>query len=439
MTTYKYCKQAILLGIAIIFALMSATAFAASAAPTASTVLVDGKDTVYDAYNIDDFNYFKLRDLAFSLNGSEKQFEVGWDEANNAISLTSGRPYTVVGGEMTGKGDGAKSASPTDSKVYIDGDEVQFTAYNIDGNNYFKLRDIGEAINFGVDWDDARNTIVIDTGKVYTPAEVTTGQKEKPVEEKTGGNTGGGLGSGPEIKTNYSTAELAKIRSDIEALIQNEPTGGKTITAGELDELLRPYSKSYGDGNTNYYKEMYGHFEKRSAKWSVAENCQISENWSGIPDIMARKSETLHVVYIYAPDMEGTVECSLNTEDDNFYYMYTWLKTKTVGDLYTIEKKPYEEYDYDNKEIDIKVTLYPDAVVDGQECIVYRYQYDKSVTYYWFSKTKGIDILWQYFEDGSQEATAFFTFEEKFIDCDNNFYNPDKQGVTKWNEETSGV
>ena len=56
---------------------------------------------------------------------------------------------------------------PTPSKVYINGKEVQFTAYNIDGYNYFKLRDIGKALNFGVLWDGANNTIRIDTTEDY--------------------------------------------------------------------------------------------------------------------------------------------------------------------------------------------------------------------------------------------------------------------------------
>jgi len=93
-------------------------AFAAAASPTASTVLVNGSEVAFDAYNIANNNYFKLRDLAYTLNGTEKQFEVGWDGANNAISLTSGQPYTTTGGEMTGKGGGAKEAAPTDSRIY---------------------------------------------------------------------------------------------------------------------------------------------------------------------------------------------------------------------------------------------------------------------------------------------------------------------------------
>ena len=70
---------------------------------------------------------------------------------------------------MKGKGAGNKTPTPTNSKIYLDGKEVKFTAYNIEDNNYFKLRDIGAAFDFGVDWDGANDTIVIDTSIVYTP------------------------------------------------------------------------------------------------------------------------------------------------------------------------------------------------------------------------------------------------------------------------------
>ena len=139
------------------------------ARPTSSIVLVNGKNTAFDAYNINDNNYFKLRDLAYILSGSQKQFEVAWDAANNAIILTSGKPYSAVGGEMTEKGSGSKTPIPTSATIYLDDRIVWFTAYNIDGNNYFKLRDVGQAFDFGVDWDGARNTIVIDTSIGYTP------------------------------------------------------------------------------------------------------------------------------------------------------------------------------------------------------------------------------------------------------------------------------
>ena len=140
-----------------------------TAIPTASTVMVNGKQVSFDAYNIGGNNYFKLRDMAYVLSGSEKQFEVTWDGAKNAINLISGAPYTAVGGEMAAKGDGNKQATPTTSVIYLDGVQVTLTAYNIGGNNYFKLRDLGQAFDFEVDWDAAAATIVIDTTKTYTP------------------------------------------------------------------------------------------------------------------------------------------------------------------------------------------------------------------------------------------------------------------------------
>ena len=138
-----------------------------SANPTNSKVLVNGREVAFDAYTIDGSNYFKLRDLAYVLNGTEKQFEVGWDNASKTITLTSGSAYTDNGSEMA-KGGGAQSASVSASKLLIDGKEVSLTAYTIGGNNYFKLRDIGQAFDFGIGWDNATKTITIDTSTGYT-------------------------------------------------------------------------------------------------------------------------------------------------------------------------------------------------------------------------------------------------------------------------------
>ena len=139
-----------------------------SAVPTAARVTVNGTAVAFDAYEINGNNYFKLRDLAFSLNGSAKQFGVTWDDAANAIALTSGAAYTAVGGEMASGNAASANAVPTSASIVINGGVVSPTAYEIASNNFFKLRDIGEAFNFGVEWDDANNCIMIDTGKGYS-------------------------------------------------------------------------------------------------------------------------------------------------------------------------------------------------------------------------------------------------------------------------------
>lgn len=139
----------------------------AVAKPTASKVMVNGIITSFDAYNIDGSNYFKLRDLAKVVTGTEKQFQVEYNTELKAINLLSNSAYTAVGGEMT-KGDGtSKNAVLNTSKILKDGKEVALTAYNINGNNYFKLRDLAGAFNIGVTWDGKTNTVGIDTKLDY--------------------------------------------------------------------------------------------------------------------------------------------------------------------------------------------------------------------------------------------------------------------------------
>ncbi|HHU83455.1 MAG TPA: hypothetical protein GXZ26_10680 [Firmicutes bacterium] len=135
--------------------------------PTTSKVLVNGKVVEFEAYNINGYNYFKLRDIAQAVNNTEKNFEVTWDGVNKAINLISNKSYTPAGGELA-KGDGkSKVAIPTSSKIYKDGEEIFLNAYNISGNNYFKLRDIAKAFDIGVTWDSANGTIGIDTSISY--------------------------------------------------------------------------------------------------------------------------------------------------------------------------------------------------------------------------------------------------------------------------------
>jgi hypothetical protein len=138
-----------------------------SATPTASKILVNGTSTAFEAYNINGSNYFKLRDLAKAVSGSEKEFEVTWDGTKNAINLVSGNAYTSVGGELV-NGDGlAKQTALSTAIVYKDGEKQTLTAYTINGNNYFKLRDVAKSFDIGITWDNATSTVGIDTTISY--------------------------------------------------------------------------------------------------------------------------------------------------------------------------------------------------------------------------------------------------------------------------------
>ena len=59
-------------------------------------------------------------------------------------------------------------AEPTTQSFYINGEKIDLLAYVIGGNNYVKLRDVGQAVGFRVAYDAAANSVRIEPDKPYT-------------------------------------------------------------------------------------------------------------------------------------------------------------------------------------------------------------------------------------------------------------------------------
>lgn len=86
----------------------------------------------------------------------------------------------------------ALTVVPTRTKgqaVYVGSTRVYPTGYNINDNNYFKLRDVGKLAGFGVDWNEDTRTVEISTTR--TAPELTgitdtavTGATAKPTDQR---------------------------------------------------------------------------------------------------------------------------------------------------------------------------------------------------------------------------------------------------------------
>lgn len=122
-----------------------------------------------DAYLINNNNYFKLRDFAYVINGSEKQFNVSWDDTIKAISLTSFTAYEPQGLELATTSN-TKPVSVTNGSatLYKDEQQVDLSSYVIDSNTYFKLRDLAKLFNIGIGFDASTSTVSINTTSDYT-------------------------------------------------------------------------------------------------------------------------------------------------------------------------------------------------------------------------------------------------------------------------------
>ena len=78
------------------------------------------------------------------------------------------------------------TAERSTNHIYVNGQEVHLTAYNINGNNYVMLRDVGKTVGFEVYWDGDAKCVQVESGKPYTgeaPAKAEdTKSTEQPVQ-----------------------------------------------------------------------------------------------------------------------------------------------------------------------------------------------------------------------------------------------------------------
>lgn len=133
------------------------------------SVLVDGSPVEFQAYalkdaNGNDTNYIKLRDVASVLNGTAVQFNVGWD---GAVNIETGKAYTPNGSEMSTPFSGNRSYEEATAETRIDGVAANLSTIVLKDDaggayTYYKLRDLGEALGFRVDWS-AEKGIFIET------------------------------------------------------------------------------------------------------------------------------------------------------------------------------------------------------------------------------------------------------------------------------------
>ena len=117
----------------------------------------------------------------------------------------------VIGAALVSEAAAGIVAEPTWQKIYVDGRQVSMTAYNIAGNNYVRLRDIGQQVVFNVYWSDG---VQIDTGAPYTGIapvqEISSQPTDMEIREEM-------IRRINQVRRKYSASELAVGQSLMDA------------------------------------------------------------------------------------------------------------------------------------------------------------------------------------------------------------------------------
>jgi hypothetical protein len=341
----------ILLVLVLLLTLVPLGAAAADVQVSRQGLRVDGKVIQCEKYNIDGSNYFKLRDLAILVNGTGSQFSVGYDEVKRCISVTTGEKYTHNGTELDlSKGDQSASAVVSTQPLIIDGVErSDIQAYNIGGSNYYKLRDLGPALGFAVDYDPETNSAIVIAKKPVYPAKYLTVETRQQSGEYNSTNLTVYDEDGRVLSTSSDSTDY------------HESTVNTYDDLGRITKMVYRTSYSYdGETSTGGYTTTYTY-----NKWGLLEE-QVETGaaddittWTYTYDDRGNTVKEVYsynggtTVYTYEFDEAGLLRAASTVGDDyanrtEYEYDANGNRTKALGGIVNGSEPSYvTEMTYD--------------------------------------------------------------------------------------------
>ncbi|WP_059047071.1 hypothetical protein [Paenibacillus rubinfantis] len=126
-----------------------------------SSTYFDGVEKITNGFNIAGNNYYNLRDLARNFLGTPSQFNITWNPQFQAIEIETGKAYSPQEPEdsIYFNRNNSYTAKLSTSKVMLNGVIQSIKSYNIEGNNYFQLRDLADIIPFDLSFDSQQNRL----------------------------------------------------------------------------------------------------------------------------------------------------------------------------------------------------------------------------------------------------------------------------------------
>ena len=179
-------KISLLLAILMLVTLIP-TAFAESktvdAVKNTKKVTLDGEEVRVGAYDVEGFNYLKLRDVAAILNGKKCQFSVGYDKPTKLITVELAKGYEKVEGDLAEIKDEKAKAIVSVKKILVNGEEKEIKTALINEYNYMQLRDLASLVGLDVKYD-AKNKVIMLKSDAEAKEEKPEDKKDENAEEK---------------------------------------------------------------------------------------------------------------------------------------------------------------------------------------------------------------------------------------------------------------
>ena len=171
-------------------------------------------------------------------------------------------------------------ATLSTNRILVDGQETHMTAYTIIGNNYIKLRDMGEQVGFNVYWDAVNGCVQVESGKPYTGEAPAKAEPDKPESQ-------------PEPTAPANDADVDAMKQDIidrTNALRKENGIAALTTSDKLMQAAQVRADEMAASGA------YSHTRPDGRKYTTVTDCKyVGENICQIPLIyLVQQNTTLH-------------------------------------------------------------------------------------------------------------------------------------------------
>jgi hypothetical protein len=296
--------------------------------PTKSNILVNDVSQQLEAYSFDNYNYFKLRDIAYILNRTGKQFDVAWNSSKNAVELISNKNYTANGSEMQLSDLKPAKAKRTNTKFYLDNAEVYLTTYGINGNNYVKLRNIAALLDIKVTWYSTLNLIGLSTGdpvvwrvmwlimpkveaKLKDSTTFTINMTDSDIEKVTE--------MASRFENNIETASNNQVDISVDVFISQQTVSSLSIFSGNSYYVSPKDIPDDAKAVSNNYDSVVANVRLSG------ESCTISNDWWGLGGSQVPSSTYCVVQMLPGYDLSWYLEANDNVPHPEEIWVHEWV------------------------------------------------------------------------------------------------------------------
>lgn len=200
----KFNLAAIILCLTVAFSSITVSAAEITATISNQNFFVGGQSVKLTAYLINGNNYIRLRDV-----GKAVDFSVFYDASLGNVLVDSSRKYVEPLNSVPPTITQTANAALSNQPIYVNGQLVEMTAYNINDNNYVKLRDIGQVLNFSVTYVAQTDSVYMDKSLPYGE-EITDIPQSAPVSKGIIADGSGKVSSTPFAEKVLDGRELSR-------------------------------------------------------------------------------------------------------------------------------------------------------------------------------------------------------------------------------------